>query len=299
LGVEDVFQQLATEVLYKGEPIRLSAISPEVWARRVGFDLVERSGSDAEMVAALRGGGVFIYDAFQSRFGVRIGQSVLLPTPKGPHEFPVVGVRRMLSTNANGGIQMDLATFDRFWTRSGVSNLVVWTSGDQDEVLERLRKGSDDSHALFTVDGRTLATAMRSDLDQYNGPVRGLVLLILVVAGTAVFNLMLSVTHERQADIALLRCVGASRRQLVTLSVLGSGMVGGAGVVAGLLLGGSWAVPLSGILTEQLGWKIQWNVRLLELAILSIGTLLASVAIGMALGLRLGRGASWNSLSPE
>jgi putative ABC transport system permease protein len=298
-GVTSVFRHFATDALFRGENIRLSANSAGVWADRVGFDLIERSGTDRAMVTALQGGAVFVYDAFQRHFRVSVGDSIRLDTPQGPHDFPIVGVRRTYVPSSTGGIQMDLSTFDRYWERPGLTNLIIWTTGDEQTVLDDVQRAAGNLQPLFFVNSAAMDRMMQSNLDEYRVPILALLALILVLAGAAVANLMAGSSSERRGDISLLQCVGASRRQLLGLTLLESSFVGATGALAGLALGVACAVPVRAVVEEQLGWLISWRIRPMELLLLVLGTIGISVVIGVITGLLARRAASWNSLAPE
>ncbi|WP_255151319.1 ABC transporter permease [Halorarius halobius] len=58
----------------------------------------------------------------------------------------------------------------------------------------------------------------------------------LVVAGVAIFNVMLMSTTERRGEIGVLRAVGVQKRDVLRMLVVEAGLLGVAGGVAGLLL---------------------------------------------------------------
>lgn len=297
-GVVAVFKQFASSTIFRGQTVRLSAITPEVLADRVGLDLIERTGAnDADMARLLRSGGVFVYDSFQRRFGLGAGDLVRLDTPQGLKEFPIVGVRRTYTSSPTGGIQMDLETFDQHWPRGGFSNLVIWTSGDQRKVLESIQREVE--QPLFVLASDTLDRMMRSTLEAEKTLIAGLLAVILALAGAAVASLMLTSEFERRADLSLLRCVGASRIQLVGVVMLQSVGIGTVGAIAGLLLGVVLALPLSGIVTEMLGWVISWSADPGLLVVLFAGTICLSALIGLLSALSVGSEPSWNSLASE
>ncbi len=161
-GVEAVFEHYISQTIYRGETIRINASTSRVWAERRGFDLLQRAGPDPEIVRGLQAGGVIVYDSFQRHFGVNLGDLIELDTPQGKRSFPVVGVRPAYQTGSAGGVQMDLAIFDQYWPRRGVSNLVVWTKGTEQRVLDELQLRAGTIQPVFSVAAQSDLLGMHS-----------------------------------------------------------------------------------------------------------------------------------------
>jgi putative ABC transport system permease protein len=298
-GVESVFCHYISEVIYRGEKILLSAITSDVLASRIGLPLTQRIGPDSEVVAGLQSGGVIVYDAFQRRFGVKLGDSIELDTPHGRRSFTILGTRPGYYTASTGGIQMDLATFDRYWTRPGLSNLIVWTRGARQDVLAEIERRAAGIQPLFFVLGEQRDRLARDTLARYSRPVYTLLGLVALLAGVAIAGLLVGASNERRGDMALLQCVGASRGQFSRFVLTEGLAVGTAGVVAGLALSVAFASSLGTVLAEEFGWVISWSLRTEELALLALATLAVSALIGLPVAARVHRATSWNSLASE
>ena len=296
-GVDAILRQYVTDVAFKDESVRLSAVTSDVLADRMGLNLREPVDRDREVVEGLQSGGVVVYEAFQRHFGTKVGDSVRLETPKGPHEFPVVGVVYRYDAGSTGGVRMDLATFDRFWPRPGISMVVVWGKGDEQARLDALRQGAGRLQPLFIYPASEIGP--HAILERYSRLVSVLLGLVALLAGTAVANLLMSSANDLRGDMALLQCLGASRGRIAGVAVAEGVVVGVAGVLAGLVLTLALAPPLRTILSDQFGWSIAWSVHPFELALLGIGTVVASALIGLVMGTRLRRTISWNALTPE
>ena len=298
-GVSAIFRHYLAHVIYRGEDVGLNASSSKVLAERRGFDLTERVGSDLEVARALESGGVIIFDAFQRHFGVNLGDLIELDTPHGRRGFPVVGIRPTSQTGRAGGIQMDIATFDRYWSRPGVSNLIVWTSGVQQEVLDEIQRRAGGDQALFFVRGDQMDRVAQDILGRYSRLVYGLLTLVVLMAGAAVAGLLGGASKDLRADMALLQCLGASRSQLLKLVLVESSSVGLAGILAGLAMAFIFDTVLGAILSEEFGWIISWKIRPADLTLLVVGSIGTSALIGLVAAVRLQRGVEWNSLTPE
>jgi putative ABC transport system permease protein len=69
-----------------------------------------------------------------------------------------------------------------------------------------------------------------------NGFLIALAALSLIVAGVAIFNVMLMSTNERRGEIGVLRAVGVQKRDVLRTLVVEAGLLGVAGGVVGLVL---------------------------------------------------------------
>src|SRR5262249_18844 len=189
-GVEAVAKHYASEVMYRGERIRVSAITTSVIEARIGFDLTEQVGSEQDVARGLGAGGVIVYEAFRRHFGVSPGDTITLDTPRGKQSFPVVGVETAYVTGKTGGIQMDLETFDRYWSRPGYLNLIVWTTAPQDHVLDDIQRRVGSAQPLFFLPAQQADRIAQVVLGQYVGLIYGLLGIVVALAGAAVVNLL-------------------------------------------------------------------------------------------------------------
>ena len=299
-GIVAVSLGYGTQTIFRGEPIRIGGITSEIWAQRLGFGLTDQVAPDADIAHALQAGGVIAYETFRRHFGKTVGDSVELDTPLGKRAFPIVGVRPVYNnTSSTGGLIMDLATFDRYWPRAGATSLLVWTRGDDREVLDEVQRRAGVIQPLFFIRGEDLERFGRDTLARYSGLIDGLVCLIGLFAGAAVVNLLAGASAELRGDMALLQCLGAARRQLLGLVLIEGLALGLAGVVAGLLFAAAFAVPLGSLFTEQFGWVISWSFHPVELVLLAACTLGISALVGLVAATRLRRAIAWSALAPE
>ena len=147
-----------------------------------------------------------------------------------------------------------------------------------DEVVasvERLlvnRHGADD---VTITTQQQMMDVLGSILDVLTLAVAGLGAISLVVGGIGVLTIMLIAVRERTNEIGLLRALGATRRQVMTLFLVEAGLLAGAGGVVGLVLGAGGAHCL------------HWIVPALPVHT-SLRYVLLAEAIAMAVGLLAG-----------
>ncbi len=134
-----------------------------------------------------------------------------------------------------------------------------------DENLERDR--DDDNFVVFTPDD--ILTQLGSILDVVRFILAGIAAISLFVGGIGIMNSMYTSVLERTKQIGVMKAVGASRLNIMTIFMLEAGLIGSAGGLIGVLLGNGFAYSVQGI-AELLGFgllkvEIMWNVALLGL----------------------------------
>jgi putative ABC transport system permease protein len=80
--------------------------------------------------------------------------------------------------------------------------------------------------------------------------LRGVGLLLIATAGLSVFIALSNAMQERRYDLAVMRTLGASRRQLFTQPLLEGLLLAGAGALLGILLGHAVAEAVGLLLRE-------------------------------------------------
>ena len=188
--------------------------------------------------------------------GFGVGDTVTLLTARAPRSFTVSGLAAFGEVDSPGGASVALVTLDvaedLFTTPGTVNEIgVVATSGTSEEqVVEALSAQLPDGIEAVTAAQRTAEdqSALGQALGFFNTFLLVFAVIALVVGAFIIYNTFSIVLAQRMRELALLRAVGASRRQ-VTLSVLGEALaVGLLASVIGLGLGALTAIGLRGLL---------------------------------------------------
>ena len=109
--------------------------------------------------------------------------------------------------------------------------------------------------------------------------LRGIGLLLIATAGLSVFIALSNAMQERRYDLAVMRTLGASRRQLFTQPLLEGLLLAGAGALLGILLGHTVAETVGHLLPEarSMGLSgLDWLPE--ELYVLALALLVGLVA---------------------
>lgn len=226
--------------------------------------------------AGLQAGGVLVSEPLANRHGLRLGDSLHLPTDRGPQPFAVAGVYYDYASDL-GVVTLLRSTYNRFYTDSAVSALGLYLApgADTTAVIRAFEAATVGVQALDIRTTRALLTTSIATFDQTFAITQGLRALTLIVAGIGLLGALLALALERRRELGILRTLGLLPRQLWALLITQTGLMG---LLAGLL-----AVPLGVVLAWGLvfvinrrafGWTLQFQVApaiLLGGVVLAIG----------------------------
>jgi putative ABC transport system permease protein len=109
--------------------------------------------------------------------------------------------------------------------------------------------------------------------------------IAVTIAILGIANALLASAVERRRSFALLRAVGASRRQIASAVLLEAALAGAVAVVAAVLAGAAFAALLIGVINPQsFGWSVVLDVPVARLAAAISLVLVAALAAGILPG---------------
>jgi putative ABC transport system permease protein len=279
--VTDSFRN--TEVVYNDERVVLGAGS---------FDVVATHGSllfksPADGIAALRSAidrdAVVVSEAFSTKFGLRDGDALTLQTPAGSQTFRIAAVYFDYATE-RGVIVMDRDTFTRHFGELPPTGLSVYLRPDADadtvraQILERLADG----RRIFIYTNRSLRSEILRIFDSTFSITYALEVIAVFVAMLGVAGTLLTLVIERRRDLALLRLVGADRRQVRRMIVVEAGLIGLVSQIIALGMGLALSLVLIYVINVQsFGWTIQFHLPVAFLAQASIAVVVATAVAGI------------------
>jgi len=243
-------------------------------------------------------GEVVIDRATAIEADVDVGDTITVLVPS-PVEASVVGVATFGDDDSIGG-----TTYTAFTTAEAqrlllgsedlVSGVVVAaTDGvSQDDLVSRLETALPDGTEAIT--GADLTDEQQADIEgDFLGFLTTALLVFacvaLLVAAFSIFNTFSILVAQRTRESALLRALGASRRQVLMSALVESAIVGVLGAVVGAATG---LLVASGLLSlmESAGFGLPTDG--LEV---STGSLLTAVVVGMIVTMLGGVVPAWRS----
>lgn len=271
-------------------------LTDEGLLRVVALDLDPRGEAafrflEGETVAAF---GAFRYDRavlvsepYAYRRGVTLGDSIRLPTDRGPVAFAVAGVFRDYGSE-QGVVMMARTTWDSVFDDDRITSLGFFLGADVDvdEVVETMRGAAGERQAVVVRSNRALRAASLEVFDRTFAITAVLRALAFVVAFIGVLSALMALQLERGRELGVLRANGLTPAQVWTMVTTQTGLLG---LIAGLL-----AIPTGLLLAvvmievvnrRSFGWTLDMQV--------GSGLLLQAVGFAMAGALLAGLYPAW------
>jgi putative ABC transport system permease protein len=236
-------------------------------------------GDPQAVARGLDRGEILIGEPLARKGHLAVGDTLLLAGPRGELAFPIAGIAYDY-TSEGGTAFVTMETMLRFFPGERPNNAALFLQDGfrARDLVSRLKTVYADRPLVFrsNLDLRREVLAI---FDQTFAVTRTLQYLVLMIAVLGVALNLVVQARERSAELALLRSLGATRRQVFRLFVgeglamgllgLGLGIMGGVGLAALLILV---------INREFFGWTIQPSVPWLDLTWQFVIILAASAA---------------------
>ncbi len=232
--------------------------------------------SSRRLRRAIEERGVVVSEVLAYRLGVNVGDALSLPTGVGHKTFPVVGVFYDYATDG-GKIVLDRSIYEQWWADSTATVLAVYLEPNANPQRARgdLKQSLDPLVSTSIISNKELRAHIMDVFDRTFRLTVGLEVVAVIIGLLGIMNTLLTTVIERQRELATIRAIGGSRRQVRGLVVRESLCLGLLGLCLGLLGGILLAALLIHVINKQsFGWTIQMIVpfkTILE-AVLVAGT---------------------------
>lgn len=273
-----------SEGLLEGRPVTLAGGAMAVVAKRGGVPF--RDGRDSREVfretAETR--GVVVNEPIANRLGLEEGDRVRIQTPSGEVERRVTGVFRDYS-RSRGMAVLDLPDFLSLYPDQGPRELALFLPEDADveQARERLLEALGGRFLVEILPNRELRREVLALFDRTFAITGALQLVAAAVAVVAVLTVLFALLGERQRDLAVVRALGGSRRQVGRVILAQAGLLGFTGAVGGVATGLVVGLVLVKVVNLQsFGWTLRflppWDV----IAWTGVGVVAACLLAGLA-----------------
>ncbi|MBF2025816.1 MAG: FtsX-like permease family protein [Oscillatoriales cyanobacterium C42_A2020_001] len=218
-------------------------------------------------------------------------ETITLETPEGDRTFPVLAVFYDYSSD-RGTIILDNDLYTALWHDDRVASLGLFTAPDVsvEETVAVIRTHFKGRQDLLVQSNRSLRQGSLEIFDRTFAITSALRLLAVVVAFIGVLSTLMSLQLERTRELGILRAMGMTPRQLGTLTLLETGLMGTLAGIFAMPLGFALAWILIYVINvRSFGWTLQmalegryfWQALLVAIA--------AALLAGLYPALRLGR----------
>ncbi|HXG52946.1 MAG TPA: ABC transporter permease [candidate division Zixibacteria bacterium] len=259
-GVRTVDLYRLVRSTYRGRPILIESFSARDSAAVRTLPMAAGDGRET-LEKMGEGLGVVVSESFQSKFGTAPGDVVELPTPSGKVAFRVLGIYVDYSSDI-GSVLLDRALYKKYWGDSLVDAFDLWLEpgASPRAVTERIKREYGEKYQLFVSTHGELRDAVVHIMEQSFAVNYAVEIVAVVVAIFSVINTLLASVLDRAREIAVLRALGATRRQVrraVVLEAAAMGLLGGIlGLAGGSVMAYHHVVYNTKLLT---GWTFQFH----------------------------------------
>ncbi|HZS04942.1 MAG TPA: FtsX-like permease family protein [Blastocatellia bacterium] len=226
---------------------------------------------------------VLASESFAIRYHKRVGDTVSIPTPKGPQPFRIAAVYYDYSSD-RGILVMHRATFARWFGEQPPTSLSIYLDpgADADAVRGEILNSLGDRHRVFIFTNGALRREVLRIFDSTFAITWALEVIAIFVAIVGVASTLLTLILERRRELAMLRLVGADGRQVRRMVIIEAAMMGGVSQALGLAVGLLLSLVLIYVINVQsFGWTIQFHLPALFLVQSSALILIATALSGI------------------
>jgi putative ABC transport system permease protein len=283
-GVAAVDTYRDVQVEAQGQSVVLVSRDLRLHAQRSRYLMVEGDSTSVLMRAA-KTGGVLLSEVLANRFGLRVGGTVTIMTPKGPQAVPVEGIFYDYATDG-GKMVMERTFYRQLWDDDRVTVFALYLApgANSEQVRQSVVRGLTGGQEHLTqptiIRNKELRQEILNIFDRTFVLTYVLEAIAVLVAVLGIVNTLVTAVLERRRELATLQAIGASTNQverLVLWEAVYLGMIGAVlGVIGGLAL--AW-VLIAVINKQSFGWTIRMTI---PIAVLFQAVLLAIAAAWLA-----------------
>lgn len=221
----------------------------------------------------LAGSGAIVSRRFASAEGLRVGQTLHLPTPAGPRRLVVRDIVDLVPTADQGFVLLPLDQLRSWYGRPGATWFEVRLDDSADasavhRAAERVAAGT--PIPVFILTGEQLFEGARAAMRQGTALVTAMHVPIILFSGLAILNTLLISVMERRRELGIMRAIGTSRLQLRGMVMVEAGAVAAMGAALGLALGVLGHRLMLEVFATLTGMSVQYRFALWPIALAAV-----------------------------
>jgi putative ABC transport system permease protein len=263
-------------------PLQLNASNnPTVTRERI---FVSAIGNPDRVKDAFNAGAILISEPLARRLDLFDTHAYLpLFTSKGEMDFPIAGIFYDYSST-QGSVLMELDIYQAYWEDDAITGIGLRLSPNTnpDHLAVELGESLGLIQNLVIRPNQALRADVMEVFDRTFAITGALQLLATLVAFIGILSALLSLHLERFGEIGILRSIGLTVRQLWTMIMVETGLMGFVAGVLAMPTGITLAIILIYIINRRsFGWTLQMQFEstpfIQALAVSVIAALLAGI----------------------
>lgn len=272
----------AQEMVYRDAIIAVGGGEFAVVAKYANLPMI--GGRPADVLnRALRTNGVTVSESFSLKFHRNIGDSIELPTAEGIRSFPIQGIYRDYSSD-RGSLMMDRDQYVRLYRDDRINTLAVYLKPGitPEQARVRLEALVGPRYHAFVMTNSSIRREVMAIFDQTFLITYALLAVAIIVAVLGIVNTLAALIVERRHEIALLRVLGTTDREIRTMILLESFLLGLVSILVGIVNGYVLSFILIYVINKQsFGWTIAFHTPVVLVTGSVIATLVAALMAGL------------------
>jgi putative ABC transport system permease protein len=266
---------------------------PGIKAQRPGEEKIAYSRSQYDNQKSETAGTVVISEPLAENFHLQEGGVITLPTPAGPQKLKIAGVFYDYRTDGSS-VWMDIAQFRRFWHDDHLNavRLYLKDPAKVPQVQARLQERYGQRYRLLSLSHQDLRNGILKIFDETFALTYALEGVAVLVAVFGIITTFLVLIMERERELALLQALGASRRQVLGMVLVESGLASLLSFALGAACGSVLSLLLILVINKQaFGWTIQLHMV--------PGIYIQTFLLVVGLGLAAAAYPAWRAIKPH
>ncbi len=281
--IADIDRVRGKDMIYRESIIAVGSGDFDVAARHGTLPMVTPRSETQSLLEAMRHGGVLVSESFAVKFGMHVGDAVALPTVRGVEQFPITGIYRDYS-NDRGVVVMDRARYIGAFGDDTINTVIIYLRNGIDPQAARTELESmfGPKYHAFAVTNREIRTEVMRIFDQTFVITYALLAVAIIVPILGIVNTLTALILERTRELALLRVIGMTAREVRRMIVLESSILGLTSTLIGIAMGYVLSWILIYVINKQsFGWTIEFHTPLRTIVISCAVTFLAAGMAGL------------------
>ncbi len=252
--VESLEKYSTFDIFIDGKLAKLRVLESDILSGKARFHFIHGSKSSWEEMAK---GSAFISESLSFRFGLKVGDTVGVPTPKGLVEFPIVAVTRDYSSD-QGTVQIDRKVYRNLWGDDRVQSLALFLKPgiSSEEVRLSIMKDFKGLEKTVVSNSQMRETVL-AIFDKTFAPTATLKGVSLLVGLLGVATAMMAILMERSRDIKVLGYLGLPPGELGRMNIY-QGLIMG---LAAFLIASGCGTVLTYIIVHAINYRsFGWSI---------------------------------------
>lgn len=281
-GIVRVIPVTVMDLEYQGRLVRMVVNEQAAFAEHARLPIRGGIDSKVPLGEAARTGGVLVSESFWRRYGLGVGDTLPFPTPGGIVGLKIHAVYNDYSAD-RGQIHIDRDLYQRLSGPVGVDHFLVTlrSPGDRDPVEAALHALIGDRSFVVERPGEIRERAVRV-FDETFAVTLALRAVAVVTSLIGILGTLLLFVQTEESSFAVLRAVGATRKQIHDIVRLAGLVIGVIGTTMGLVIGFVVGLLLIKVIQPQsFGWSLEFQPAPGGLLAILVGIPLLSLLAGV------------------